>query len=221
MTSHIIKSIVNSAIYGNIMSSIRDSLMSSESKEEIRERVRRFYKVFSPLILLNSPRNNPKKNVQDKLEFYLKHISPGYSVVDVGCFDGYYSQKLREYGCNVVGVDYLDLVVSKTRKEDPNGEYVVAFAEDLPFQDNSFDVGLYSHVFHHVFDPSATISEARRVIRQDGKIIVAVPKKLGTDPNHIRAYSKEDLVNLVSSEFKDIEYYESIGIGHGCIGFKR
>lgn len=211
----------NSRIYVNAINSFRSRLQHAKSKEELCAYETHMFKLFSFLFFINSPRKNPKRNVQDKLEFFLSHIEKGQSVLDVGCYDGYYTQKLREHGYEVIGLDSLKPIIDIARKEDTSGNYVHGFAEELPFKDDIFDVGLYSHILHHVFNPEAALSEARRVIKPKGKIIVAVPKKFGLDANHLRCFSQENLQGLLSRYFSRIEYYSSIGIGHGCIAYKE
>ena len=45
----------------------------------------------------------------------------------------------------------------------------------LPFEDNSFDVVMCSHVLEHVFDDIKAMSEFRRVLKPDGIAIIQVP----------------------------------------------
>ncbi len=196
----------------------RNYLLGSESKEQLNKRLRRFYKLLYPLFLRNGPRRRQDVDVADRLEFMYKNVDKDNIVADVGCFDGYFSQKLREHGCKVIGVDSLDLVIQRTTADDPTGKYLVSFAEDMPFRDSSFDIGIYSHVLEHVFSPESALSEARRVIKDGGKIIVIVPFDLGVDANHLREYSKDNLVTLVSKFFPEVTYHNQIGEGHGCVG---
>lgn len=45
---------------------------------------------------------------------------------------------------------------------------VVAPAEELPFEDGSFDLLLSAHVLEHVADPVRVVAEAGRVLRPGG-----------------------------------------------------
>ncbi|MBN1109793.1 MAG: methyltransferase domain-containing protein [Methanomassiliicoccales archaeon] len=47
-------------------------------------------------------------------------------------------------------------------------------AESLPFQDGAFDLALLVTVLCFVDDPLAALKEARRVVRQDGRLIVGI-----------------------------------------------
>lgn len=47
-----------------------------------------------------------------------------------------------------------------------------AFAEDLPYPDDSFDAVLFTGVLCSVRDPDRALEEARRVLRPDGRLVV-------------------------------------------------
>lgn len=212
----IVETVNGNGLYLRVIELFRNYFSNSQSKEQLRNRSKMFYRFLAPLFLNNGPRRKQDEHVLGKLEFYASQIQPGQHVIDVGCFDGYFSEKLREHGCDVIGVDALDLVLQKTLKKDSDGKYAVAFAEALPFENKQFDVGLYSHILHHVLDPEAIMSEAKRIIKAGGKIIVTVPQKLGTDANHLRVYDQDKLVELVSKHFSNVQYHNKIGDGHGC-----
>jgi len=52
---------------------------------------------------------------------------------------------------------------------------VIAPAEDLPFEDESFDCVICTEVLEHCRDPAAALSEMRRVLRPGGHAFVSTP----------------------------------------------
>lgn len=202
----------------NVITPLRNYLLKSESNEELTTKIEIGYKLVSPLFWMFGPRKHKRNGVNERLEFFLKHIKPHQKIVDVGCFDGFFTESLANRGYDVTGVDRLDSIVNKTRKISTSGHYVKGFAEEMPFPDNSFDVGIYSHILHHVFDPNKTISEARRILKPNGKIIVLVPYELGSI--QLRVFCQQDLANLIRSYFREVKSYSGIGQSHGCIGIK-
>lgn len=52
----------------------------------------------------------------------------------------------------------------------------IAEGDDLPFEDNTWDYVLSSHVIEHFFDPIKTIKEWFRVIKPGGYIYIIAPK---------------------------------------------
>jgi ubiquinone/menaquinone biosynthesis C-methylase UbiE len=102
------------------------------------------------------------------------------SFLDVGCGTGYAMQRaMLEKQCEVVGID-----------PDPGAHGVGRFetervtapltiqqgcSEQLPYEDNSFDLVYSSHVLEHVSDEVKSLQEMKRVLKPDGTLIIGVP----------------------------------------------
>ncbi len=54
---------------------------------------------------------------------------------------------------------------------------VLALADQLPFEDESVDAVLSSHVLEHAFDPIKTINEWLRVTKKGGYLFMIIPHK--------------------------------------------
>lgn len=110
-------------------------------------------------------------------ENWLKMNCVGKKVLDYGCGDGDSSLELIKMGAaEVVGIDISDVSVEnakrKASKEGLNErtQFYVMDAEDMKFEDNSFDVIYESGVLHHL-DLQKAYAELSRVLRSDGAII--------------------------------------------------
>jgi SAM-dependent methyltransferase len=96
-------------------------------------------------------------------------ISAGQEVLDVGAGTGNLALLAAEEGASVVASDLTPEMVEKGRaRTDADGvdvEWVVADAEDLPFEDERFDCA--ASVFGAIFAPrpEVMISELFRVVR--------------------------------------------------------
>jgi ubiquinone/menaquinone biosynthesis C-methylase UbiE len=97
-------------------------------------------------------------------------------ILDVGCGLGMYVKKFRAFSDEVFGVDVDAEKVENASQSLPN--ISVAPAEQLPFLDYWFDVVLLHEVIEHVADDRAAISEAYRVTRPGGSIIIFAPNRL-------------------------------------------
>lgn len=99
------------------------------------------------------------------------------SVLDVGCGFGFVLSHLDGKVRRLVGVDMNADGLEIARKAAPSAELVHQTAAELPFPDSSFDVVVLSDVIEHVGDQNQAlvVSEARRVLKPDGKLILTVP----------------------------------------------
>lgn len=92
------------------------------------------------------------------------------AVLDAGCGDGYYLGTLaRGTGCEAHGIDISIPAVDAAARRYPECEWVVANADRfVPYADGSFTL---------VLSITARMNpgEFRRVLRDDGRLLVAVP----------------------------------------------
>lgn len=97
--------------------------------------------------------------------------------LEVGCGLGYFSEKAAAAGAQVTGIDIGDKLVKKTQKKIPTGKFLVASADALPFQANSFDLVLCTEVVEHVVNQKKTIDELVRVAKPKGTLVITTPNK--------------------------------------------
>ena len=113
-------------------------------------------------------------------------------VLDVGCGTGPVIELLSEKypEKHFSGLDLTPAMIEVARAKGlPNAEFVVGDAENLPFDDASFDAVLCSNSFHHYPNPEAFLREARRVLRPGGKLI-------------LRDYTSSDFVVWLMNTFE-------------------
>ncbi|MCL1079180.1 23S rRNA (guanine(745)-N(1))-methyltransferase [Parashewanella spongiae] len=95
------------------------------------------------------------------------------NLLDIGCGEGYYTNRLVESlssqsSTNAYGLDISKTAVKLAAKRYKDVNFCVASAFDTPFADNSFDGVL------KVYAPSA-LTELKRIIKQDGYLITVSP----------------------------------------------
>lgn len=108
-------------------------------------------------------------------------LLPGMSVIDVGCgagVDAIYAAGLVGPTGSVRGFDMTGAMVDKAaenaaRSGLPNLVFEIGIAEDIPFGSSRFDVALSNAVIHLVRDKKAAYSEIFRVLKPDGRAVVA------------------------------------------------
>jgi SAM-dependent methyltransferase len=87
------------------------------------------------------------------------------SVLDVGVGSGVFAEEFHKRGLSVTGVDVNPEMIEAASRHVPQGTFVEAPADALPFADGAFDLVYLGHVLHEVPDPVRALSEARRVAR--------------------------------------------------------
>jgi SAM-dependent methyltransferase len=108
----------------------------------------------------------------------LCNVSSDDRVLDVACGTGNTAITARRKGAKVTGIDFTPQMLTQAKAEATLAEtygmkWVEGDAEDLPFEDDSFDVVLSS--FGHMFapHPKVAIREMLRVIEPGGRIAFA------------------------------------------------
>lgn len=108
-------------------------------------------------------------------EMPLKDLA-GKLVLEIGPGGGGHSCLFQKYGARVVAADITPERALSTAKKlalmpgGPGAAYN-ANAENLPFQDNSFDVVYTNGVLHHAQDTDRCFEEVLRVLKPGGQVI--------------------------------------------------
>jgi ubiquinone/menaquinone biosynthesis C-methylase UbiE len=112
-------------------------------------------------------------------------------IVDVGCGTGRLLRKVKQQYPNarLVGVDAAEKMIQQAAMLLPEGEFHVAMAEALPLPDTSVDLAFSTLSFHHWADQAKGISEIARVLRPQGRFLLAdivIPRWLSLFVRHFR-----------------------------------
>lgn len=120
-----------------------------------------------------------QKNRDSEWESIADFITPNSAFLDVGCGTGYSMVKAKsQKNCNVSGIDPNpgQHGVGRFSAELNLSPYIKqGFSEKIPFEDNSFDVVYSSHVLEHVSDEIQSLKEMKRVLKDDGILIIGMP----------------------------------------------
>src|SRR5215218_7243035 len=99
-------------------------------------------------------------------------VGPGTTVLDVGCGTGGFCELAAARGAAVHGVDAMTDRIAVARRRVPSGDFRVAFIEQLPWADESFDVVAGFNAFQYALDVELALREALRVARPGGRLAV-------------------------------------------------
>ena len=104
------------------------------------------------------------------LEHVADYITPGASVLDIGCGTGYLLDVLdTDFQCEAFGCDVVRPPVTI--------EHFTLFdGNRLPYADQSVDIAFLVFVLHHAEDPGVLLHEASRVARKSVIVIEDTPR---------------------------------------------
>jgi SAM-dependent methyltransferase len=143
-------------------------------------------------------RESPTHRSGADLDLVVAWCEPGAGVraLDVATGGGHVARRLREEGCDVVSLDPAPGM-------EPD---VIGRAEELPFDDGSFDIVACRIAAHHFEDVRQAIREMARVTRsrvvvQDNLFVSQRVEEADRtrDPSHVRCYTEDEWVELFES----------------------
>ncbi|MGA3346555.1 MAG: class I SAM-dependent methyltransferase [Terracidiphilus sp.] len=108
-----------------------------------------------------------------RLRKMIRHSNPG-NLLDVGAGIGQFLYHARHFFSPVEGTEVSASAV-QIAKEKYGLDIHRGVLEELHLPPESYDNISLFHVLEHVHDPTCTILECRRLLRPNGKLVIAVP----------------------------------------------
>lgn len=162
----------------------------------------------------------------NKINEIFTKISPGLTMLDVGCGPGVEAKIASQLGINVIGVDLAQGMVDQFKINLPNNECYLSDMRNLPLENNSVDVVFASFCLLHLDVAGGTeaIKEFKRVSRPNSKLILGLPigdgsscfrvhkiaKDLNLDPIYFHYWERDVLKKLIEDEGYKITSWEEI-----------
>ena len=94
-------------------------------------------------------------------------------ILDAGCGIGRFTEIVKKYGGNVIGVD-LSYSVEAAKQNVPEAMIIQADILNLPFKENSFDYVFSLGVIHHTSNTRKAFDCLARLVKPNGKMAVWV-----------------------------------------------
>jgi ubiquinone/menaquinone biosynthesis C-methylase UbiE len=137
-------------------------------------------------------------------------IDPKSSVLELGTGLGVFSEMLIKRVSSYQGIEYdLDACHLAQQRVGSTKFIVQGDAQNLKYDNNSFDEVLLLEVLEHLPDYRKALTETVRVLRPGGKLHVSIPyRRIGgpskTNPHHLYEPGEKEFLSELSMRFSEI-----------------
>lgn len=211
----------------------RDCGLSYQNPRVHMEQIKDFYdseyiahrkkKDWGPLTPLYERAMTKHDRDKEKIISQYVRLNADSRVLDVGCAVGTFLLYLKDqYQCFISGVDFKDdLSFPRFDEIDfHNG----LFYEQENLQKNSYDLITMWHFLEHCYDPMASLEKAKSLLKQDGKLIIEVPRLDSLSytlfknkwpgvqaPQHTVMFDKEHFISIAEKAGLKVSHYLPYG----------
>ena len=117
-----------------------------------------------------------EKGYQDILETSKK----SKKICELGCGNANILFHFPELEPIYTGCDFSPELINRNKKKFPRAEFkVITTPNELPFENEQFDFVFSVFVIEHSTNPAALLDESRRILQQNGRLIILCPDFLG------------------------------------------
>ena len=139
----------------------------------------------------------------------------GGIVLDVGCGTGYGTALLASGAARAIGFDIAEEAIDFARSHHSgDAEFLVASADSFPVRTGSVRTVTAFEVIEHIAAWPSLITEASRVLDQDGVFLVSTPnksyyaetrKESGPNPFHVHEFEYEEFEQSLAGHFPYVQ----------------
>lgn len=163
--------------------------------------------------------------------YFAARLVSGKQVLDIASGEGYGSHILAHSAAHVTGVDIAaEAVANATEKyARENLSFLQGSAAEIPLPDNCVDVVVSFETLEHLHEQEEMLQEIRRVLRDDGLLIMSTPNKplfktRGDDQFHVKELEQNEFTALLEKQFAHVTllgqrvlYGSLLGSGNGDV----
>ena len=129
------------------------------------------------------------------------------TVLEIGSGEGYGIRELVDKSDKYIAIDKYATKINPEIKNSKNITFIECEVPPLKdIDDNCIDYVVTFQVIEHIFDDKYFLSEIKRVLKKNGKLILTTPNKkmsLSRNPWHIREYTIREMTDLLTDFFSD------------------
>lgn len=173
--------------------------------------------------------NRLAKKILSTASAHVRRSEEPVRVLDIGCGRANLLKAFKRNGCQCFGVERSDF------PEDPALQDIKIYKQDfldVTLEENSFDIVVIWHVLEHLTDPASTLKKVSKILKPDGKLIVAVPnfgslqrRLFGKHwfhldlPRHTYHFSLQSLQSMINSAGLSSKIATTRSFDQGLYGF--
>ena len=101
-------------------------------------------------------------------------IQPGQLVLDIGCGSGAFVRLVADRRARAFGIDASEALIEIARTRTPEADLRVGEMQELPYDDDMFDVVTGFNSFFFADDMVAALREAARVAKPGAPVVIQV-----------------------------------------------
>ena len=142
--------------------------------------------------------------------FFASGFVAGKRVLDIASGEGYGTHILAQSAAHVTGVDISPEAVANATQKYAGDRiaFLQGSAATIPLPDAAVDVVVSFETLEHLSEQEDMLSEIRRVLRQDGLLVISTPNKplysRQGDNFHVKELCREEFVALLKSRFAHV-----------------
>ena len=152
-----------------------------------------------------------------RYRFAARFAAEGAKVLDAGCGTGYGTAEFAA-AVQITAMDISPEAVAHATHAfgRPGVHFLQGACEVLPFADESFDLVVAFEVIEHLERWPDLLSEARRVLRSQGVLLVSTPNKAyyaearaaaGPNPYHVREFEYGEFESALKEVFPHVQLW--------------
>lgn len=168
-------------------------------------------------------------------------VGSSKTILDVGCWDGLVSRPFVKMGCHVLGLDNSSKAVDLAKLSGLEAS-VAELDQPWPIENQKVDAIVAGEVIEHVVDIDTFLSEACRVLKYGGLLIISTPNLaalgrrlmllLGINPHieisfardaagHVRYFTPRIFIESIESKGFKLQKFTSDVVNFNATGSFR
>lgn len=119
--------------------------------------------------------NVSREYIESRLKFIRPYIKRNMKILELGCGDGLLGEVIkRKFDCELYGIDTSSSGVSLAKRRGIIAK-IADLNEDLPYEDNTFDMIFSDQLLEHVYRTDHLLDEMHRILKPGGVVITITP----------------------------------------------